>query len=391
MTPSIPRPSREKAAFAGIFLVTLVGLLSVGALIPVLPRFVRGPIDSGNLAVGIVIGAYALTGIAFRPIAGRLADAYGRRPVVVAGALTATAAGACLFLPASLPTLILSRLLLGAGEGAVFTAGSAWVVDIAPAARRARIIGYYGLSIWTGLSLGPAIGEFLLQAGGYELVWAFATAAPLASFVVATRINDTYSPSPAKGKRAPLLAREALGPGAALALASTGYAAMAAFVVLHLKAEGSTHGAAVFSAFAATLVATRILAGWLPDRVGPRPVAAAAAALEAAGLVVIAVTHSFAVALIGAVMMGAAYSVLYPSLSLIVVSRVPQARRGAALGTFTGAFDLGVGLGAPIVGLAVSLGGYPAGFALAAFLSAIPAVIGGFRLARDRGIGPRPA
>ena len=43
------------AAFAGLFVVTLLSLTAVGAVLPVIPRFVRGPLDSGNLAVGIAI------------------------------------------------------------------------------------------------------------------------------------------------------------------------------------------------------------------------------------------------------------------------------------------------------------------------------------------------
>src|SRR5690349_13295790 len=52
-----PGPSR--AAFAGIFSVTLLALLAVGAVLPVLPHYVRGPLGAGNVAVGVVIGAFA--------------------------------------------------------------------------------------------------------------------------------------------------------------------------------------------------------------------------------------------------------------------------------------------------------------------------------------------
>ena len=72
--------------------------------------------------------------------------------------------------------------------------------------------------------------------------------------------------------------------------------------------------------------------------------------------------------------MGAAFSLLYPSLSLIVVNRVPEARRGAALGTFTAFFDAGVGLGAPLAGLAAALSDYEGAFLLAAGVAVIAAV-----------------
>ena len=83
---------------------------------------------------------------------------------------------------------------------------------------------------------------------------------------------------------------------------------------------------------------------------------------EAVGLATMALAQSFEVAVVGALAMGAAFSLLYPSLSLIVVARVPETRRGAALGTFTAFFDAGIGLGAPLAGGAAVLAGYEGAF-----------------------------
>ena len=71
-------------------------------------------------------------------------------------------------------------------------------------------------------------------------------------------------------------------------------------------------------------------------------------------------------AIAGAIGMGAAFSLLFPSLSLIAVNRVPPERRGAAMGTFTASFDLGMLAGSPAVGAAAAIGGYSAAFYLAA-------------------------
>ena len=319
-------------AFAGVFVVTMLGLLAVGATLPVLPRYVKGPIASTDLAVGIVSGAFAFTGLAFRPIAGHIADARGRRLTVIVGALLSATAGLLYFVPAGVPGLIVARLVLGAGEGMVFTAGSAWVVDLAPPERRGRLIGLYGLAIWSGLSLGPPIGELLLHVSSFEMVWAFAVGAPLLGAVIATRIPERFTPRAPTGERSPWLAREAVRPGLALSLGVVGFAAVAAFLVLHLDAQGIGHGAETFAAFAATVVLVRVIGGGLPDRSGRCP-ADRRGLVECWGLVAIVLADSVAVAIAGAMAMGAAFSLLLPSLALLVVNRVPEARRGAAMGT----------------------------------------------------------
>lgn len=366
--------ARPGVSFAGIFAVTFCGLLAVGAVLPVLPRYVHGPLDAGNIAVGIVIGSYAVTGLLLRPVAGRLADRRGRRPTVFVGSLLAAAAGFLYLLPLGVPGLILARFFLGAGEGTVFTAGSAWIVDLAPAERRGRVIGLYGLAVWAGLSAGPLVGELLLHGLGYKSVWIFAGAAPLLGAAIALRIPDPYRPAAvAEHEEHPLIAREAVRPGIALALSSIGYATVAAFVVLHLDARGVGHGATVFGAFATMVVLTRLVGGDLPDRVGPARVAMAAAVVESLGLATIGFAQTLPVAIAGALAMGTAFSLLYPSLSLVVVNRVPETRRGAALGTFTAFFDAGVGFGAPLAGIAVALSDYEGAFLVAAAIALVSA------------------
>ena len=65
-----------------------------------------------------------------------------------------------------------------------------------------------------------------------------------------------------------------------------------------------------------------------------------------------------------------------------MLEQVPEERRGVALGTFTAFFDIGVGLGSTLVGVAASLGGYGAAFWLAVACALTAALVAATGLRR---------
>lgn len=354
----------------GVFLAAWLSFLAIGSTLPIIPRYVHGPLDSGDLAVGVATGAFAVTAIICRPFAGRAADARGRRRVFVAGACITAVAGLVYLLPLGVPGLLLARLVLGAGEGLVFTAGAAWTVDLADPERHGRSIGLFGLAIWVALSAGPVIGE-LLRSVSYDAVWLFAAAAPAAGALIAHRQPERHTPVARATGRASLLPAAAIRPGLGLGCAAVGFATLASFVVLHLEREGVAHAPVAFVAFAAAVVLMRTVAGRLPDVIGGRPTAIGAGVAEVIGLAVIALATSLPVAIAGAVVMGMGFSVLFPAFALVVVSETDDQRRGAALGAFSAFFDAGVGLGGLIAGAVAATAGYPAAFWVGAGFAAV--------------------
>ncbi len=376
------------AAF-GVWLATLLGFLAIGAVLPVLPRYVKGPVGGGDVAVGIVIGAFAISAVVGRPIAGRLADLYGRKPVVLAGLLLMSVSGALLLVPGGVAWLVFARLVVGVGDGWLFTAAVTWVVDLAPADRRGQTIGLFGIAVWGGLSVGSVLGQAVYDAASYDAVWLLAAGLPLAGAALAVRLKDPHVKVPAASQPGFSLPREAVAPGIALALANIGFGTMAGFVVLHLDARDVAHSATVFTAFAAAVVLTRLFAGRAPDRFGAAPTAAVAFAAEAIGMAILALAESFGVALAGALVMGAGFSLLFPALALAVVSRVDERQRGVALGAFTAFFDIGVGVGGPLAGAVAAASGYPEAFWMGAACAAVGGVIAA-RSARGAGTVQAP-
>jgi MFS family permease len=339
--------------YGGIFF----SLLGIGASLATVPFFVLRRLHGGNVAAGAAVAALSVAVVVARPTAGRLADRHGYKVVMLCGTVICVLAGLGYYTANSLGVLLAIRLLHGAGEGTVYTAGAAWLVSLCPANRRGRVVGLYGICMWLGITLGTVAGTVAMRVWGFPAVWGFCAVAALAGF--ASVAGKQAPPRPQTGGGGgSLLPRAAVMPGLSVSLAALGYAALAAFVSLHMLARGVSNGIAAFDAFGFTYIGVRLFIGNVPDRLGPRLVAFWSAIVEAAGLVIVALATSLVTVVIGGLVIGAGLSLLFPSLALLVINRAPDAQRGAALGAFTSFWDVGIAVGAPASGLIASLTNY---------------------------------
>jgi MFS family permease len=350
--------------YGGIFF----SLLGIGASLATVPFFVLRRLHGGNVAAGLAVAMLSVAVVVARPAAGRLADRHGYKLVMICGTVICLLAGLAYYGAANLGLLIAVRVLHGVGEGTVYTAGAAWLVSISPASRRGRVVGLYGISMWSGITLGTLIGTVAMRTGGFAAVWAFCAAAAVAGMAcVAAGHKPEHVPAtdqPASGQPASggrggyLLPRAAVVPGLAVALAALGYAALASFVSLHMQARGVANGIAAFDAFGVTYIGIRLFFGGVSDKYSPRTVAFWSAIVETAGLVVVGLAGSLVTVIIGGLIMGTGLSLLFPSLAVIVIERTRDSRRGVALGAFTSFWDLGIAVGAPLSGLIANLTNY---------------------------------
>ena len=100
---------------AGLSAAVLVFFVAGGILLPVTPLYTQEVLLGDRIAVGIVIGAFAVSSLLMRPFAGFLTDQRGRRIALLLGATISIAATIGHLAADSVPVLILMRLVLGAG------------------------------------------------------------------------------------------------------------------------------------------------------------------------------------------------------------------------------------------------------------------------------------
>jgi MFS family permease len=347
-------------AFVLLVTATFAVFAAVGAIIPVLPRYVTGPLGGGGAGVGLVVGAFFVAALCSRPLAGRLGDERGRRLVIAGGAAVMAVSVAAFPLAPNVAVLAVLRLVQGAGEAAFYVGVASAVTDLVPAARRGEAISYFSAALYGGLALGPLMGEAVLSHGGYGWVWTTAAllAAVAAAAGVVLREAPRSWPAPTEA-RARLLHPAALVPGSAFGLATFGYAAFAAFMPLYARTLGLSGSGAVFGCYAGITLAGRLLGARLPDRLGAARTARAGMVLMAAGMAVLGTWRSPAGLWAGTVVFAAGNAFLFPALLSLTLAAAPERERGAVVGTVIAFFDIGQGAGALLLGPLAAAAGYP--------------------------------
>src|SRR3954469_6997486 len=124
----VSMPRRSYLAVLGAAVACYAAL---GAVLRILPA-----LASDRAALGLLVGAPALTAVVTRPGGGRLADRVGPAPVMLVGAVAMAAGVVPALASDATGPLLASRLVVGAAEGAMMSAAVAWLLRLGGAQRR---------------------------------------------------------------------------------------------------------------------------------------------------------------------------------------------------------------------------------------------------------------
>lgn len=371
--PSAARPSLYTREFLTIAIGVLALFTAGGLFLPTIPRYAAGPLHGDASTVGIAVGILSLASIVVRPLAGRLADRRGRRLTLLLGAVLTTAGCFGHLLATDLPTLVVMRLLIGAGEALYFVAAFAAATDLAPEDRHGEAISLMSLALYLGVAFGPILGEVILKPAGYDGVWIAAGVIAAVSIGLAFLAPETLSrASRENAPRGSLLHRRGIVPGLLVLCGTWGMGAYFAFLPLlgdeiHLDGVSS-----YFALFAIVVVGLRLVGARLPDRIGAARLSGSALVATAVGL---AIGGLFPTP-VGLAVMTAIFAVgvafTFPAIVALSVQGVSSAERGSVVGTTSLFTDVSFGLSPALLGLLAPVTGYPSTF----LVSAVFAVAG---------------
>jgi MFS transporter, DHA1 family, tetracycline resistance protein len=182
----------KRGALPILFVYVVIELLGMSLILPLLPYYAQS-YSASALLVGLLGTSNALAQVLGAPLVGRFSDRFGRRPLILIGALATAVGFVMLGFARSLWMIFASRVLDGLLGGNVALA-QAYITDVTEEEDRARSLGIIGAAFGIGFIIGPAAGGFLSRWGVAVPAFAAAGLALLNFIWVLAALPESLTP-----------------------------------------------------------------------------------------------------------------------------------------------------------------------------------------------------
>jgi len=178
-------------------IIVLIQWMGATLGLPLLPLFLEHRGGSPHV-IGLIVASFFIAGVVTQYFLGRLADKFGRRPILVASLIAYGLASMTYALPLSAAWFTLTRVVQGASAGALEVASMSAVAALFAEHERGRAVSRILAAQLMGAAIGPAAG---VVSSVNDLGWVFFVTGvvSLVAALVAfhTNVGDVaYDPTP---------------------------------------------------------------------------------------------------------------------------------------------------------------------------------------------------
>lgn len=372
--------------FLRLYILVLL-YFSANAILNVIIPLQGESLGASSTTIGLIMGAYMFTTMFFRPWAGHIIQKRG--PIkVLRFILIINGFALILYTFTGLGGYLLARILQGVSTAFFSMALQIGIIDALPEKDRSQGISYYSLFSYIPGIVGPVLALGIWQTGGmdYFTVVLIGIAICTGVFGYTAKMDKSQEQNPAENPseqrvsmfqsfrqlvQNPFLFRCSV----LMLSASIVFGAITTFIPLYASQLPSGNAGVYLMLQAGTVVLTRILlrkkipsdGRWHAPFIMGTMLLLAIAAL----CVSWAITGGAVLLYVGAILMGIAQSILYPTLTTYLSFVLPQLNRNVLIGLFIATADLGVSLGGVLMGPVADLSSYSYMYMICAILGAV--------------------
>ena len=342
-------------------------------LTPLLPLYLSEHFHATKDVIGVVLSGYTVMALLSRPFSGFLVDTFNRKKVLMVCFFLFFIFFAGYLAASTLLLFTIVRTLHGAPFGSVTVANSTMAIDVLPSSRRNEGIGYYGLSNNLAMAIAPTAGLFIYhETHNFQLLFWLALIIAGIGLVV----DATIKRKEERGKRREIREKKTVisldrfflinGWMLAVNMVFFGFCfgVLSNYLAIYCKeVMGRTGGTGVYFA----LLSVGLIASRLQGSKGLREGKLSRNAAE--GVVLSALGYTLFVACpndfgyyTSALLIGLGNGHMWPAFQNMIISVAHKNQRGTANSTILVSWDVGMGIGVLIGGVASEFLGYVAAF-----------------------------
>ena len=351
-----------------IWLANFMIFFSFMLLTPLLPTYLSETFQADKDTIGFVLSGYTMTALVIRSLSGYMVDSFPRRVVLVV-----SYALFCIFFAGYLAagTLLLFaivRTLHGAPFGATTVSNSTVAIDVLPSSRRAEGIGYYGLSNNIATAISPTVAILVYNAcDDFDILFwlAFASSAIGLALTASVKLQNRTTAKrsgPISLDRFILL--KGWSQGLSIICFAFSYAVLVTYIAIYGKEElGITSGTGLFFALLAIgLICSRLVGSRTLRKGKILQNASTGIIIAMLGYLLFASLHNKFGYYGAALIIGLGNGHMFPAFQTMFINLATNEQRGTANSTMLVSWDIGMGLGILIGGIAAEYFGYHAAF-----------------------------
>ncbi len=377
-------PGRYAPAFYLALLASFLFFFSMQLLISPLPLYIES-IGGQASDVGLAMGSFAIAAIVSRPYMGRLVDSWGRRPMMLIGAVMFIVAPLSYALVQSIGYLLAARMFHGIGIAAFTTAYYALIADLTPASRWGEALGLGGAAPVVSTILASPAGTSLTGRMSFHLIFVTAASVAFCSLIVIMSLQEPRRASVAphlesvnrKGLLQVVRLRGVWAASLATLAVGLTYGATYSFLPLFARDRALGNVGFFFTVSGIVIILTRLFLGPVSDKIGRVPIILPMFIVLAISVAGLNWTYGFFMLILMALINGLGFGGTRVGLDALVVDSAPQRARGTALGILYICFDTGIGAGSVIVGALAKSTGYGSMYLLVGAVCVLVLVIFG--------------
>jgi MFS family permease len=343
-----------------LFIASFLFFFNEMMLMPTLPLYLDD-LGYSNLELGMVLGAFALGVLVFRPLAGKVTDRRSRRLSLLIGLTIFIIAPPLYLVNDSFMYLLGVRFFHGIGITFFTTSSPTLIADIAPVHRRGEILGQMSIASTLSMALGPWFGVTLYTHFGMSYALLVSSLVGIVGLVLVLFIHEPIFDRSARKSityREVIFKRVVVVSSAIVLVEGMIFGGIFTFLPLMLKGERAVNAGLFFLAASAVIVCCRFFVSRFSDTYGRGPMFFYPFLILLLSIVFVAKITTLTVLLVAALLYGIGSALCAPTLTALMADNTEPQDRGRVYSFFYGAFDFGVLSAGVVLGYLADLVGF---------------------------------